>query len=107
MSRRRTKIKVGNPTKNSRFICLKCLQSDLTTCEGIQRRHEQRGNNHIKDMWCCRCKEEIKALEVRYFDNYNQKLITARKKRPIFYDYDDGNWTLKEKYRSEMSNYVL
>lgn len=104
---RRSKIKVGTPTKASKFICLKCLQADLTTCDGIQRRHEQRNKNHIKDMWCCRCKENVKTLEVRFFDNYEQKMILARRKRPIYYEFVNGDYVLKEKYRRENCNDML
>mgnify|MGYP004704304169 FL=1 len=82
---RRTKIKVGNPRKSSRFICLNCLQSDLVTGEGIQRRHGQRNENHIKDLWCCRCRDTVKTLEVRYFDDYEEKLEEAKELRNKYY----------------------
>ena len=82
---RRTKIKAGNPRKSSRFICLNCLQSDLVTGEGIQRRHGQRNENHIKDLWCCGCKNTVKTLEVRYFDDYKEKLEEAKELRNKYY----------------------
>ena len=88
---RRTKIKAGNPRKSSRFICLNCLQSDLVTGEGIQRRHGQRNENHIKDLWCCRCRDTVKTLEVRYFDDYEEKMEEAKELRNKYYEMEDSN----------------
>ena len=87
---RRTKIKAGNPRKSSRFICLNCLQSDLVTGEGIQRRHGQRNENHIKDLWCCRCRDTVKTLEVRYFDDYEEKLTEAKELRKEYYEMEEN-----------------
>ena len=93
---RRTKIKAGNPRKSSRFICLNCLQSDLVTGEGIQRRHGQRNENHIKDLWCCRCKETTKCLEVRSKDLFYEKMEKAKEIRQNYYLGGDGNDDCKE-----------
>lgn len=60
-------MKIGNPKKKSRFICLKCGKMDQCI-DGIQRNGREREKYHIKDMWCCHCKEETKCLEVRYKD---------------------------------------
>lgn len=59
--------KWGNPKKKSSFVCLRCKRKD-GTIDGIQRLHGQREKMHVKDMYCCHCKMEIKALEIRYND---------------------------------------
>ena len=86
---RRSKIKSGNSKKSSRFICLNCLQSDLITGTEMQRIHGQKEEDHIKNLWCCRCKVKLKTLEVRYFDDYDQKLEKAKELREEF--INDGS----------------
>lgn len=60
------------------------------TGEGIQRRYGQRNENHIKDLWCCRCRDTVKTLEVRYFDDYEEKLTEAKDLRKEYYEMEEN-----------------
>lgn len=59
---------MGNPKKQSRFICLKCRRENCIAT-GIQRK-SQREKGHIKDLFCLVCNTETKNIEIRYCDNY-------------------------------------
>jgi hypothetical protein len=68
--------KNGNPKKQSRFICLSCLQENMVG-DGIQRIHRQREENHKKFLVCIYCKKTTNNLEVRYCDDFNEKMDKA------------------------------
>lgn len=81
------KQKQFNYKNQSRFICLKCLQID-GTINGIYRL-KRRKNGHIKDMWCCHCKETVKALEVKY-NNYLPDMMYKAER--LHNDYYKGKY---------------
>ena len=58
------RCRMGNPKKQSRFICLKCLQIGIP---GIQRK-SQREKFHVKDLFCPHCQIETKHIEIRHCD---------------------------------------
>ncbi len=69
---------MGNPKKQSRFICLCCLKENLVGT-GIQRGN-QREKGHIKDLMCINkgCDgKTTKNIEVRYCDNYQEMMKKA------------------------------
>lgn len=68
-------MKMGNPKKSSRFICLSHIGENYVG-SGIQRGRFQREKKHIKDLYCCQCKKVTKNLEVRYCDDF-QKMMDA------------------------------
>lgn len=66
------RYKYGNPKKQSRFICCKCLNENFIGA-GIQRAGKQREKGHVKDLTCINkgCNGKItKNIEVRYCDGY-------------------------------------
>lgn len=83
------RYKNGNPKKCSRFICLHCLQENFVV-DGLQRRH-QRPNNHVKDVWCLDCNIISKNLEVRFCDDFNEKMEVARQIRNEYYSEENTN----------------
>lgn len=83
------RYKNGNPKKCSRFICLHCLQENFVV-DGLQRRH-QRPNNHIKDIFCLKSQKIEKALEVRFCDDFEEKMIVARHIRSKYYPEENSN----------------
>ena len=77
MCRRR----MGNPKKQSRFICCKCLKENLVG-SGIQRGSKQREKGHIKDLICINngCNGIVtKNIEVRYCDSFQEMMMKAEK----------------------------
>ena len=78
------RCKMGNPKKQSRFICLQCLKRNHIG-DGIQRGGRQRPNGHEKNLYCLHCKEVTLNLEIRYCDNYFEKIEEAEKKHIKYY----------------------
>lgn len=75
------RYKYGNPKKQSRFICCKCLTENFIGA-GIQRGGKQREKGHVKDLTCINkgCNGEItKNIEVRYCDSFEEMMIEAEK----------------------------
>ena len=70
------RYKYGNPKKQSRFICCKCLTENFIGT-GIQRGSRQREKGHVKDLTCLVCGEVTKNAEVRYCDDYLEILDRA------------------------------
>lgn len=68
----------------SRFVCLKCKQLGIS---GIMRK-SQRSKNHIKDMFCCTCKDTTKHLEVRYFEHIVDKEDVINHYHEMYYGND-------------------
>lgn len=91
-----------NSDIQSQFICLKCLRMDLVSGDGIARLHGQREDNHVKDLWCCNCRERVKTLEVRPGDDIAVKKHNAKIKRRKYYKRENGEYVLKDKYRKGM-----
>jgi hypothetical protein len=79
-----SRCKQGNSKKQSRFICLKCMNENKVAV-GIQRLHGQREWGHIKDLYCLYDKEETKNLEVRYCDIYSEMMKEAKKLHKNYY----------------------
>lgn len=75
--------KNGNPKKQSRFICMKCMRENMIVT-GMQRKN-QREIGHTKDIFCIGCKEITKNIEVRYCDNYDEIFEKAKVKRENYY----------------------
>ena len=87
--------KIGKPKNASKFICLKCLSS-TGTIPGIQRYFGLKEENHVKDLWCCNCKETTKCLEVRSKDLFYEKMEKAKEIRENYYSGGDNNVDCKE-----------
>ena len=91
-----SRYKNGNPKYASRFICMRCMSENMLA-RGIQRQR-QRERKHVKDLYCLRCGEITKCIEVRFCDSYDEIFEVAKIKRENYY-IDD--------YESEVDNYVL
>ena len=77
---------MGNPKKQSRFICLHCQKENLIGV-GIQRDH-QRKKGHIKDLTCINpgCNGIVtKNLEVRYCDDFEDMMLKASELHEVYY----------------------
>lgn len=80
------RCRMGNPKKQSRFICLRCLKENCVG-QGIQRSN-QRGKGHIKDLTCINpgCNGMItKNIEVRYCDSFQEMLEKAKELHREYY----------------------
>lgn len=77
----------SNPKKQSRFLCLKCGSMD-GCIEGIQRNGHEREKYHIKDLWCCNCKETTHCLEIRHNDYFPDMRGKAEQLHRKFYGED-------------------
>ena len=77
------RYKNGNPKRQSRFICLKCMNENLIG-QGIQRSH-QREKFHIKDMTCLCSNEPTKNIEIRHCDDYIEVFRKAKRIRNNYY----------------------
>ena len=72
--------------KSSEFICLSCLDWKTTYIRDIQR-HQQREPFHIKDNGCLRC-GEVKTMEVRYCDSFQEMMDKAVELHKEYYGQD-------------------
>ena len=79
-----SRYKQGNPKRQSRFICLKCMEENMLA-SGIQRNHGQREKQHTKDLYCLKCMTTTKNLEVRYCDVYEEIYEDAKEIREYYY----------------------
>lgn len=70
-----------NPKRKSEFYCIRCGNKIMS---GIQRL-SQREKCHVKDLYCYVCKEDVKAVEVRYCDDEREILETLPKLREVYY----------------------
>ena len=91
MGRRRNNCKDGNAKKSSRFICLRCLKQNCVG-QGIQRPNTKEVD-HIKNLSCLCVHMEYKTknLEVRWCDDYKERMERAIEICGDFYD-SDGNY---------------
>lgn len=81
------RYRYGNPKRQSRFICCKCLTENFIGT-GIQRGGKQREKYHVKDLTCINkgCNGEVtKNLEVRYCDNFEEMMVEAEKLHIEYY----------------------
>ena len=88
---RRNNCKNGNVKKTSRFICLRCLKEN---CVGQDmQRPRTREKDHIKNLscLCVHMKYQTKNLEVRWCDDFKERMVRAIEMRPDFYD-SNGNY---------------
>lgn len=84
----------GNPKHSSRFICLRCLRENKVG-DGIPR-VKTKEIDHIKDITCL-CvglKMKTKNLEVRWCDDFLERMERANELKPTY--YDDNNELLLE-----------
>lgn len=84
----------GNPKHNSRFICLRCLQENKVGA-GISR-PKTKEKNHVKNLTCL-CvglQMRTKNLEVRWCDDFYERMEYAKKIKPRY--YDENNELLPE-----------
>lgn len=91
MSRHRSNCKNGNAKKSSRFICLRCLKENCVG-QGILRPNTKE-KDHIKNLRCLCVHMEYKTknLEVRWCDDFKERMNKAKEIRHKFYD-DDGKY---------------
>ncbi len=91
MGRQRSNCKNGNAKKSSRFICLRCLKENCVG-QGIPRPNTKE-IDHIKNIRCLCIHTEYKTknLEVRWCDDYKERMERAIEIRHKFYDID-GNY---------------
>ena len=75
---------------------MKCMNENMLA-SGIQRQR-QRERKHVKDLYCWKCGEVTKCIEVRFCDSYEEIFEAAKIKRENYYI---------DKYGSEVDNYVL
>lgn len=82
------RYKNGNPKYASRFICMRCMSENMLA-RGIQRQR-QRERKHVKDLYCLKCREVTKCIEVRFCDSYEEIFEAAKIKRENYYidDYE-------------------
>ncbi len=78
----------GSPQRQSRFICLKCLQMNHVGA-GIQRGGHRRSKYHIKDLLCLYCKCETQNIEIRDCDAYEDIYAQAVKIRSKYYETEN------------------
>lgn len=78
------RYKNGNPKKQSRFICLRCLKENMIGA-GLQRLDRQREKGHIKNLHCLSCRMTTYNYEVRYCDSYDEAYMHAKKIRNSYY----------------------
>lgn len=83
--------KNGNAKKSSRFICLRCLKQNYVGV-GIQRPNTKE-IDHVKNLscLCVRMKYQTKNLEVRWCDDFKERMERAIEMRPDFYD-NEGHY---------------
>lgn len=74
---------MGNPKRSSVFICLSHLGINEVG-NGIQR-NNQRKKGHVKDLYCLKCKNITKNLEVRYCDSFDEVLGKAKELHREYY----------------------
>lgn len=84
------RCKNGNPKKSSHFICIK-HQGENCLGAGIQRGGHQREKWHRKDLYCVKCREVTKNLEVRWCDDYIEAYEIAEKLREEYYPETENN----------------
>lgn len=91
-----SRYKNGNPKRQSRFICLSCLQENKLA-QGIQRK-SQRKKFHIKDLTCLNCDGKIcKCIEVRYCDSFDEVMEKAIKLSQVYYSRENINKEVNRK----------
>ena len=80
----------SNAEHSSRFICLRCLKENGVGAGII--RVNMRESGHIKDLicLCTKLEEKTKNLEVRWCDNFAERMEYAREIQSNFYDAE-GN----------------
>lgn len=84
-----SRYKNGNPKRQSRFICLQCLQENRLA-QGIQRK-SQREKFHIKDLYCLSCRKICKCVEVRYCDSFDEVMDKAKELSKIYCSRENIN----------------
>lgn len=78
--------KYDNTKKSSQFICLRCLKKNQVGDK--MRRPNMRKKNHVKNLFCLctHLEERTKNLEVRWNDDFDERMRYAKKIRSKYYD---------------------
>ena len=84
-----SRYKNGNPKRQSRFICLSCLQENKLA-QGIQRK-SQREKFHIKDLYYLSCGKICKCVEIRFCDSFDEVMEKAIKLSQVYYSKENIN----------------
>lgn len=84
----------GYPDHSSRFICLRCLKENKVG-DGIPR-PKTKEVDHIKDLacLCTALRYKTENLEVRYCDNFEERMERAKMIQHEYYD-EYGNYVGK------------
>ena len=80
----------GNPKRSSRFLCVKHLGENYLGA-GIQRGRKQREKYHIKDLYCLKCKEVTKCIEIRWCDTYDEIKDKSKEIHDKYYPPKENN----------------
>lgn len=83
-----------NTNRSSEFICLRCLSKNQVGDK--MRRPNMREKDHVKNL-CCLCTKlqmRTKNLEVRWCDDFDERMEYAKKIKPRY--YDENNELLPE-----------
>lgn len=67
---------IGNPKRQSRFICIKCCRANHVL-DGLQRKL-QKEKYHIKNAFCINCQDITYNLEVKYCDSFDEMIDKAK-----------------------------
>ena len=91
----------GHPERSSQFICLRCLKENKVG-DGIPRPNTKE-KDHIKDIICL-CTHlgmKTKNLEVRWCDNFDERMKYAKKIKSKYYDKNNNllvEWQTENMY---------
>lgn len=75
-----------NINRSSEFICLRCLNNNQVGDK--MRRPNMREKDHVKNLFCLCTKLQMrtKNLEVRWCDDFDERMEYAKKIKPKYYD---------------------
>ena len=75
-----------NTNRSSEFICLRCLSKNQVGDK--MRRPNMREKDHVKNLWCLCTKLQMrtKNLEVRWCDDFDERMEYAKKIKSKYYD---------------------
>ena len=65
----------------SNFYCTKCGQQGIPL---PRKKSSARGIAHLKKLYCCTCKEQVNAVEIRPFGSYTYEQFVK--------DFEEGRF---------------
>lgn len=91
-----------NTNRSSEFICLRCLSKNQVGDK--MRRPNMREKDHVKNLFCLCTKLQMrtKNLEVRWCDDFEERMEYAKKIKPRYYDENNElllEWQTENIYR--------